>query len=744
MIIPAVIDSEPEPDIGGFTPPITSKTNNNNSNKSIVNSTRIDNNNNTYTTTASLEEKDNAHDQNALTKGSPPNTNDNVNNNESPSIIVTGDDTYADVTERDDRRNGKGILKNPQSRSSSFARTILKPRSNRGHSRMPSITITGATEKPNNVENASKEGEADIETDERTDFNPPPRSNSAPNLGGKNRLAPLKNLSVSIPMPPKRGPPEGEDTPIKKTIIEPTWKQSFGNTIKSQPFLVAMPVLLPISWALHFTHQDPVAIFVTSLIAIVPLAGGLGFATEELAHRVGEAWGGLLNASFGNAVELLIAILALVKGDIDIVQASMVGSILSNVLLVLGMSYFAGGLRFHEQLYTLVGAQMHISLLGISLLAIVLPAAYHVAYPNVRGAVSDARAGLQPEGEELANLLKMSRGLSFILLAVYAMFLMFQLYTHAYLFRIPKEKIAHPLPGPAPHHETVFPRPHWVSSIADSSSSSSSSSSGSSIRSDRSGRSPFKRFRRFSVTSKPKKQRDGVEADTEDNTVVGANGSSTYGEKTLSPIVTRQSPTATTVSPAIARSHTDDSSLHPPATDRDIEAASVTSSERNVIIDDDGTVHVQPKVTFWYALTMLTVVTGLAGFTAECLVDSIDGLTETGNVSREFVGLILLPVIGNSVEHITAVTVSVKDKLNLSMSIAVGSSIQVSLCLLPILVLIGWAIGQPMVLFFDHFETITLVVSLLLVNFAISDGRTNYLEGFVMMMAYVSIALVCW
>jgi len=86
----------------------------------------------------------------------------------------------------------------------------------------------------------------------------------------------------------------------------------------------------------------------------------------------------------------------------------------------------------------------------------------------------------------------------------------------------------------------------------------------------------------------------------------------------------------------------------------------------------------------------------------------------------------------------------VKDKLNLSMSIAVGSSIQVSLCILPILVLVGWAIGQPMIMFFDTFETITLIISVLLVNFAIGDGRTHYLEGFILMMAYVMIALVCW
>lgn len=147
--------------------------------------------------------------------------------------------------------------------------------------------------------------------------------------------------------------------------------------------------------------------------------------------------------------------------------------------------------------------------------------------------------------------------------------------------------------------------------------------------------------------------------------------------------------------------------LRPSVANEDIERQSVVSSagSEHIIVDEDGTVHVQPKVKFHFALGMLLLMTALAGVTAEWLVDSIDGLTATGNVSREFVGLILLPVIGNSVEHITAVTVSVKDKLNLSMSIAVGSSIQVSLCLLPILVLIGWAIGQPMLLFFDTFET---------------------------------------
>ncbi|WVN90963.1 calcium/proton exchanger [Cryptococcus depauperatus CBS 7841] len=644
-----------------------------------------------------------------------------------------------DERHKEKQSHGGGILQN------STLRTILKPRSKPGHARVPSITITQPASPM--YRNAPVQA-IDI----------PGRSSSAPTLpsgamagsapasGGKLRLAPLKNLA--IPLPPKMGPPEDEQEKVHKNFIEPTWKQCFI----AQPFLVAVPVLLPISWALHFSHQNPVAVFVTSLIAIVPLAGALGFATEELAHRVGEAWGGLLNASFGNAVELLIAILALVKGELDIVQASMIGSILSNVLLVLGMSYFAGGLRFHEQLYTIIGAQMHISLLGLSLMAIAMPAAYHYAYPSTSDIVSSARSGGSPEGEELENLLKMSRGLSFILLAVYGMFLTFQLYTHAYLFRIPREKVQHPLPGPAPHHEHVFPLPHWVDSMVDSSSSSSSSgSSGSSLRSGKTHKR-FQKFRKFSVSSKlkdkEKREVDGHEADVE-----GGDGNNVCISPPVSPVTEinpstfnekeNDVPTAP-ISPFQTRSNTVETLQSPfPVPDPECQSIS-TNASGNIVVDEDGTVHIQPKVRFWFALGMLLVVTSLAGVTAEWLVDSIDGLTATSNVSREFVGLILLPVIGNSVEHITAVTVSVKDKLNLSMSIAVGSSIQVSLCLLPILVFIGWAIGQPMLLFFDTFETIALVVSVLLVNFAISDGRTNYLEGFVMMMAYLSIALVCW
>lgn len=117
---------------------------------------------------------------------------------------------------------------------------------------------------------------------------------------------------------------------------------------------------------MDFSHQSPTVIFVCSFFAIVPLAALLGFATEELALRVGDAFGGLLNATFGNAVELIIAILALIKGELNVVRSAMLGSILSNCLLVMGGSFFAGGIRFHEQGYSVRAAQLNINLLGIS------------------------------------------------------------------------------------------------------------------------------------------------------------------------------------------------------------------------------------------------------------------------------------------------------------------------------------------------------------------------------------------
>lgn len=170
-------------------------------------------------------------------------------------------------------------------------------------------------------------------------------------------------------------------------------------------------------------------------------------------------------------------------------------------------------------------------------------------------------------------------------------------------------------------------------------------------------------------------------------------------------------------------------------------SSSSSSSSSNSSDDEDSET---PQLKVQAAIVLILVVTAITGVTAEWLVDSIDGVTESGNISREFVALILLPLVGNVAEHVTAVTVSVKDKLDLSMAVAVGSSIQISLFVIPILVILGWCIGQPLTLEFDILETIILFISIVIVNQAISDGKTNWMEGAVLISTYITIALAMW
>ncbi|KAG8712400.1 hypothetical protein FRC08_014648 [Ceratobasidium sp. 394] len=438
--------------------------------------------------------------------------------------------------------------------------------------------------------------------------------------------------------------------PEQKLAPAPTWTTSATNIFRYS-YLNVLLIFVPVSWACHFTHQEPTIVFVFSFIAIIPLAALLGFATEELALRVGQTLGGLLNATFGNAVELIIAILALVKGELRVVQASMLGSILSNCLLVLGMCFFAGGLRFHEQGYGIRAAQLNISLLCISVFSIVIPAAFHASLNSAltSGGQTTGEAAGQTPAIEQAHVLAISRGTSIILLVVYAAYLFFQLWTHAYIYTA--EASAH-------HAAQTFE-----------------------AGTDGPGAPPAQRV--FHMPSLP--------------------------------------------------------SL--PSLFHHSSSTSSTSSVSSESTEEDETV---PKLKTQATLGLLVLVTVLTGITAEWLVDSIDGLTSSGTISREFVALILLPLVGNAAEHVTAVTVSVKNKLDLAITVAVGSSIQIALFVLPFLILLGWIIGQPLTLFFDIFETVVVFVSVLIINYAISDGKTNWLEGLVLMVVYVIIGLSVW
>jgi Ca2+:H+ antiporter len=152
----------------------------------------------------------------------------------------------------------------------------------------------------------------------------------------------------------------------------------------------------------------------------------------------------------------------------------------------------------------------------------------------------------------------------------------------------------------------------------------------------------------------------------------------------------------------------------------------------------------KPKLSRTSALILLLVTTGLVAVCAEFLVDSIDYLVKTTGISQAFVGLIILPIVGNAAEHITAVTVASKNKMDLAIGVALGSSIQIALFVTPVIVLLGWCLNTEMSLYFSLFETISLFASAFIVNYLMLDGRSNYLEGALLIAAYVIIAVAAF
>lgn len=422
-------------------------------------------------------------------------------------------------------------------------------------------------------------------------------------------------------------------TPEKKVGPAPGALQSL-KSILCASWLNVLLVFIPISWVLRFVLKSSdknkdTLVFVFSFLAIIPLAKLLGFATEELSLRVGQTLAGLLNATLGNAVELIVAIIALLKCELQIVQSSLVGSILSNLLLVLGMCFFAGGLKYSEQGFGASASQVNSSLLTVSVIAVLLPAAFSLAIPG-------------NSLDEANRILHVSHGVAIILLFIYGSYLYFQLYSHAKLYDDHGDDVVKSV--------MYSPRPKGM------------------------GMNPFKN-RHNDVSSEPK---------------------------------TRFT----------------DPEVQPEQTEEEEEAT--------------------PQMSVWMTIVLLVAVTTLVAVTAEWLVDSINGLASGGVISREFVGIILLPIVGNAAEHVTAVTVSVKDKLTLSLGVAVGSSIQIALFVIPFIVTLAWILGKPLTLLFDPYESVTLFLAVLTVNYVVQDGKSNWLEGMILMCLYFILGVTFW
>ena len=340
--------------------------------------------------------------------------------------------------------------------------------------------------------------------------------------------------------------------------------------------LIFVPVTVGLEFLMPGSHT---LIFLSACLAVIPLAGWLGHATEELARHTGAGLGGLLNATFGNAAELIIAVMAIRKGLYSVVKASLTGSIIGNILLVLGVAALAGGLKHQRQKFNVTGARAQATLLTLAAIALVMPAAFHwLGGPQARM----KEAGL-------------SLGISSVLLIAYGLHLLFSLRTHKQLF-------------------------------------------------------------------------EGEQAE--------------------------------------------------PAED-----AAAWSLKR--------------------ALLTLAGATLLIAWMSEILVGSVQEAAAAFGMTNVFIGVIVVAVVGNAAEHSSAVMLALKDRMELSMGIAVGSSLQIALFVAPLLVIASRFIGpQPMDLMFTPAEVLAIFLAVLITGQVASDGESNWIEGVQLLAVYFIMAIV--
>jgi Ca2+:H+ antiporter len=343
-----------------------------------------------------------------------------------------------------------------------------------------------------------------------------------------------------------------------------------------RPSLNWLLVFVPVSLVAELAHQ-PLPIFVTSGLAIIPLAGLIGRATDQLAIRVGPRLGGLLNATFGNVTELIVAVLLVLAGDFDIVKATLIGSIVGNLLLVLGISYAVGGFMHKEQPFNVRAANVHSASLLLAVTGLGVPAL-----------LAGTNSHLASGHKEVVSI-----GVAATLILLYAAALVFMQFTHEHLFRTPESD----------------ERPEWSRRLA---------------------------------------------------------------------------------------------------------------------------------------LAVLLGSALLVGLESELLVSALDPALKTIGLSPLFVGLILIPIIGNAAEHSSAVFFAIRNKLDVTLEIAVGSSTQVALFVAPAVVFISLAFGRPMDFFFTGFEIGAVAIATLIVAVISLDGRSNWLEGLQLVSVYLIIALAAF
>ena len=425
-------------------------------------------------------------------------------------------------------------------------------------------------------------------------------------------------------------------------------------------------VCIPVGIASHKYSWGSGVTAVLALLSLCPLAERLGFTTEQLALRTNDTLGALLNVTFGNATELILSIVALREAEILLIQMSLIGSILSNQLLVLGSAMVTGGVKHGVQLFERQSAVLHVALLVGSSVGLGIPALIEVV------------GGSQGE----AAITWLSRFISVIMITVYGLFLYYLLKMQkkaeskpvsppeALKFSILHKSVAHHKMGPNTSVHAAGPEDIEMASMRASS-------------------------------------KDSIHFDDFE----------TSGRSSLRSVHSN----------SVRSAHTDSS--------RSMDFSAIEGEEEEE----------EPVISTCSGVFWLGVVACLISYMSDILVANIEnGAAEQLHIPPAFLYTIIVPIVGNAAEHTSALIFSYRNKPDIAFGIAVGSSVQIALLVIPACVLIAWPMKQPLSLSFGGFDTAVYAASVILLFTCITDGRSNWMKGALLIAAYFFISLGVW
>ncbi|ETI22570.1 calcium/proton exchanger [Cladophialophora carrionii CBS 160.54] len=511
-------------------------------------------------------------------------------------------------------------------------------------------------------------------------------------------------------------------------------------TIRDILFYSKLNVLLiavPLAITSYLVHTNRILVFAANLIAVVPLSSLLTCATENIARESGDVVGALVNVTFGNLVEIVILI-ALYHNRLEVVQASLLGSILVNLLLILGIAILAGSFHHHQLAQNKEDAQTLACLLSFSVLSLLIPNAFYHSFQDAEIAS--------------AAVLTLSRVSSLTLLVVYLLYICLQ------IRKIPR------------HHPSIDVMSFDELSAAAAPSQDARSSSAlllpRSIRfqDEEAGRSrPAKTRARgdslemSALGGSGESQDESEELHDRFDLESSINGEelepspqSDKGRNSRSSIY--QHPFSRQRSESLQSSNRYTSPAGQQRSRHHLSFSGSSTSLPRLLVgssrpsaenlcDVYAPQESPPKIGRVASSLLLVISSLLVALCAEFMVDTLDDMVESGPFPQAFIGLIILPIAGNCAELFTATYVAAHGNFDLAIGVSVGSSVQISLLVTPLIVIAGWILQKDMTMYFDLFGTVALFATTFLVNVLIVYGKSNFLEGSLLFACYFIIAV---